>query len=133
MTKKEQIFAVLERNGYKPKYDDDGDLFVIYQMKHIYFPTNDEDEDPFVSILFPQFADFAEGQETLYLAACNKMTRDTKFVKVYIDHTFENITASCEFYYANEESLEDGIKRAFHILGVIRTLFRNCIKELSAE
>ena len=56
MTKKEQIFAILERIGYKPKYDDDNDIFIIYQMKHIYFLASNEDNDPFLIIFYPQFA-----------------------------------------------------------------------------
>lgn len=131
MTKKEQIFAVLERIGYKPKYDDDNDLFIIYQMKHIFFNTSDEDEDPFVNIIYPQFMELEEGQETLFLVACHKMTRETKLVKVFVDHTFNHITASCEFYYANEEALEYNIKKSLRILGVMRTAFNNTLKELN--
>ena len=33
MTNKEQIFNVLERLGYKPQYDDDGDILMRYQLK----------------------------------------------------------------------------------------------------
>lgn len=130
MTKKEQVFAVLERIGYKPKYDEDNDIFIIYQMKHIYFLASDDDEDPFVSILYPQFAEFEEGQETLFLAACNKLTRETKLAKVFVDQTFSHITASCEFFYANDEALECCIKKGLRILGVMRTAFNKTIKEL---
>lgn len=130
MTKKEQVFAVLERMGYKPKYDDDNDIFIVYQMKHIYFLAKDEDEDPFVSILYPQFAVFGDGQETLFLAACNKVTRDTKLAKVFVDQTFSHITASCEFFYANDEALEFCIKKSLRILGMIRTTYMKTLKEL---
>jgi len=37
MKKKENLVAVLERMGYNPKYDDDGDVLILYQMKHVYF------------------------------------------------------------------------------------------------
>jgi hypothetical protein len=30
MKKKENLVAVLERMGYKPKYDDDGDILILY-------------------------------------------------------------------------------------------------------
>ena len=36
MTNKEQIFNALERLGYKPQYDDDGDIMLRYQLKHIF-------------------------------------------------------------------------------------------------
>lgn len=130
MTKKEHLFALLERMGYKPNYDDENDLFIIYQMKHIFFMVKDEDEDPFMSILYPQFAEPEEGQEPLFLAAANKLTRETKLVKVFIDQTFSHVSAACEFYYANDETLEFCIRKALRILGLIRTAFNKTVEEL---
>lgn len=133
MTKKEQIINVLERMGYKPKIDKEGDIMLRYQLKTLFFLVNDDDEENFVNVILPQFAEIDDGEETLYLAACNKVTRGTRMVKVYVDQTFKNITASCEFYYANDESLEFNLQKALSILAIIRTLYRNCIKELSEE
>lgn len=82
-------------------------------------------------MLFPQFNDVEDGKELLVLGACNKLTRDLKLVKVYIDRTFKNVSASCDFYYINEESLEDNLKNSLHVLGAIRTLFRKELSELS--
>lgn len=133
MTKKEQIVNVLERMGYKPKIDKEGDIMLRYQLKTIFFLVNDDDEENFVNVILPQFAEIDDGEETLYLAACNKVTRGTRMVKVYVDQTFKNITASCEFYYANDESLEFNLQKSLSILSIIRTLYRNCIKELSED
>lgn len=133
MTKKEQIINVLERMGYKPKIDKEGDIMLRYQLKTLFFLVNDDDEDNFVNVILPQFAEIDDGEETLYLAACNKVTRGTRMVKVYVDQTFKNITASCEFYYANDESLEFNLQKSLSILSIIRTLYRNCIKELSED
>ena len=36
MTKKELMMSVLERMGYPPKIDDDGDIMFCYQLKTIY-------------------------------------------------------------------------------------------------
>ena len=133
MTKKEQIINVLERMGYKPKIDKEGDIMLRYQLKTLFFLDNDDDEENFVNVILPQFAEIDDGEETLYLAACNKVTRGTRMVKVYVDQTFKNITASCEFYYANDESLEFNLQKSLSILSIIRTLYRNCIKELSED
>lgn len=133
MTKKEQIINVLERMGYKPKIDKEGDIMLRYQLKNLFFLVNDDDEENFVNVILPQFAEIDDGEETLYLAACNKVTRGTRMVKVYVDQTFKNITASCEFYYANDESLEFNLQKSLSILSIIRTLYRNCIKELSED
>ena len=70
-------------------------------------------------------------KELLVLDVCNKLTRDLKLAKVYIDRTFKNVTASCDFYYINEDSLEDNIKRSLHLLSSIRTIFNREFKELS--
>ena len=130
MNKKELILKTLEKMGYNPQLDGDGDIMLHYQMKAIYMLTGDEDE-PYISMILPQFQEIEEGKETLVLAVCNKMTRELKLVKVYIDQTFKNVTATCEFFYANEESLEQNLRNSLQMLGVVRTVFRNDMAELS--
>ena len=130
MNKKELILKALEKMGYNPELDSDGDIMLHYQMKTIYVMTGDE-EEPYISIMLPQFHEIEEGKETLVLAVCNKMTRELKLVKVYIDQTFKNVTATCEFFYANEESLEQNLRNSLQMLGVVRTVFRNDMAELS--
>ena len=118
--------------GHNPEVDNDGDIMLHYQMKTIYVLTGDE-EEPYISMMLPQFHEVEEGQETLVLAVCNKMIRELKFAKVYIDQTFKNVTATCEFYYANEESLEQNLRNSLQMLGVVRTVFRNDMAELADE
>lgn len=130
MNKKELILKTLEKIGYSPELDSDGDIMLHYQMKAIYVMTGDEDE-PYISMMLPQFHEIDEGKETLVLAVCNKMTRELKLVKVYIDQTFKNVTATCEFFYANEESLEQNLRNSLQMLGIVRTVFRNDMAELS--
>ena len=132
MNKKELILKTLEKMGYSPEVDNDGDIMLHYQMKTIYVLTGDE-EEPYISMMLPQFHEVEEGQETLVLAVCNKMTRELKFAKVYIDQTFKNVTATCEFYYANEESLEQNLRNSLQMLGVVRTVFRNNMADLAEE
>ena len=132
MKKKELILKTLEKMGHSPEVDNDGDIMLHYQMKTIYVLTGNE-EEPYISMMLPQFHEVEEGQETLVLAVCNKMTRELKFAKVYIDQTFKNVTATCEFYYANEESLEQNLRNSLQMLGVVRTVFRNDMAELSDE
>lgn len=132
MKKKELILKTLEKMGHNPEVDNDGDIMLHYQMKTIYVLTGDE-EDPYISMMLPQFHEVEEGQETLVLAICNKMTRELKLAKVYIDQTFKNVTATCEFYYANEESLEQNLRNSLQMLGVVRTVFRNDMAELADE
>ena len=132
MNKKELILKTLEKMGHSPEVDNDGDIMLHYQMKTIYVMTSDE-EEPYISMMLPQFHEIDEGRETLVLAVCNKMTRELKLVKVYIDQTFKNVTATCEFFYANEESLEQNLRNSLQMLGVVRTVFRSDMAELSDE
>ncbi|MCH5174523.1 MAG: YbjN domain-containing protein [Prevotellaceae bacterium] len=132
MTKKEQIMATLEKMGYRPELDNDGDILLRYQMKSIFVLTGDED-DSYVSVMLPQFHEIEDGKETLVLAVCNKMTRELKLAKVYVDQTFKNVSASCEFYYANEESLEQNLRQSLQLLGVVRTVLRKNMDELSED
>lgn len=130
MTKQELIISILEKMGYHPEVDNDGDIVFRYQMKYLYV-MNTRDDDSFVTLLFPQFREVETGKELLVLGVCNKLTRDLKLVKVYIDRTFKNVTASCDFYYINEDSLEDNFKRSLHLISSIRTMFNRELKELS--
>ena len=132
MKKKETIISALEKIGCSPEVDDDGDIMFRYQMKTVYAMVGDEEEQ-YVSMMLPQFNEIEEGQDALVLAVCNKMTRELKIAKVYIDQTFKNVTATCEFYYANEESLEQNLRNSLQMLGVVRTVFRNNMADLAEE
>ena len=131
MTKKELIMSTLEdKMGYCPEIDEDGDIKVAYQLKTIYVMTS-EDDEPYVSVMLPQFHEIEDGKETLVLAVCNKMSRELKFAKVYIDQTFKHVTATCEFFYSGKKSLMQNLEKALELLGVVRTVFRNDMEELS--
>jgi len=133
MTKKELIMSTLEEKmGYCPEIDEDGDIKVVYQMKTIYVMTGKDDE-PYVSVMLPQFREIEDGKEMLALAVCNKMSRELKLVKVYIDQTFKHVTATCEFFYSGKKSLLQNLEKSLELLGVVRTVFRNDMEELMEE
>lgn len=122
MTKKEMIMAAIEKLGYEPTVDNDGDICVRYQMKSIYFMIS-QDEEQYVSAILPQFSDVNEGEETLALAICNKVSRDIKLAKVYIDQTLKSVSANCEFFYTDMESLQNNVEHALSILGMVRSAY----------
>ena len=64
-----------------------------------------------------------EGEETLTLAVCNKVSRDLKLAKVFIDHTLESVPASCEFFYTDMESLKNNVEHVLGILGMVRSTY----------
>lgn len=128
MTKHEIVVSVLQSLGFKPQIDDDGDIFVRYQMKTFYVMGANSDNEDYLVVVFPQMYEVDEGEETKVLAACNKTTREIKFAKVYIDQTLENVSASCEFYYNGEESLKTCLDKAIEILGMVRLTFINTMR-----
>lgn len=128
MNKKEQLFDVLTSLGYKPHEDADGDLVFRYQMK--FFCALTGGEDGYVTIMLPQFGDVEEGEEHIALAVCNKLTRELKFAKVYVDSTLKSVSASCEFYYSDYESLKNNVENSIQVLGVIRTMYKKTQSEL---
>ena len=132
MKKKDLIISVLKKMGYSPELDNDGDIRFLYQMKTIFVLTSDE-EDPYISMILPQVYEIDDGQETLVLAVCNKMTRELKMAKVYIDQTFKNVSATCEFFYTNEEAMEQNFRHSLQMLGVMRTFFLTELADLSED
>ena len=130
MTKNELIIEKLKKLGLRPEIDEDGDIMVRYQMKRFFVIVGDE-EDNYLSVLFPQFYEIEDGEQTLILATCNKLTRELKLAKVFVDHAFKSVSATCEFFDADEESLEQNISNSFKMLGLVRSTFRNAKSELS--
>ena len=123
MTRHEMVVSVIQSLGFKPQIDDDGDIFVRYQMKTFYVMGANSDDEDYLVVVFPQMYEVDEGEETKVLAACNKITREIKLAKVYIDQTLKNVSASCEFYYNGEESLKTCLDKAIEILGMVRLTF----------
>ncbi len=132
MTTKEMIMATLEKMGLMPQMDDDGDISVRYQMKTIYAICRDE-ETSYLTLLLPGIHDVEEGNEALNLTVCNKMTRELKLVKVWIDEGFTAVSASCEFYYSDEGSLRLNLKHSLKLLGVVKREFHEVMRQLSEE
>ena len=64
-----------------------------------------------------------EGEETLTLAVCNKVSRDVKLAKVIIDQTLESVSVSCEFFYTDMESLKNNVEHVLGILGMVRSTY----------
>lgn len=121
MNNREMVVACLEKMGYCPKIDNDGYVIFTYQMKTLCVII--EDDEHYISVVLPHIYEIKEGQDTLALAICNKITRDLKMIKVYIDQTFKNVTATCESFYIDSESLEQNLEYSLQLLGVVSSIF----------
>jgi hypothetical protein len=132
MNKKETIIHVLEKMDLKSEIDRDGDIMIHYQMKDVFIMAGD-DSDRYVQAMLPQFYAIKEGEEALILATCNRTTREVKMAKTYVERSFRYVTATCEFFYSDEESLRQNLIHSLKLLGMIRSKFRNVMDELSED
>ena len=119
---KQKIKSILEEMGYKPKIDDDGDVYLKYQMKTFYFMPS-ADVDDYLTVWCPQRRAVAAGEEAQFMAICNKCTREVRMAKFYVDANLTTVGASCEFFFNNDESLKYSIQQSLDILGRARTVF----------
>lgn len=131
MTKRELVINMLEFMGYKPKVDNDGDVMFRFQLKTLYVLGTQEEESNYLLVMLPQLYEMDDGEEIKTLTVCNKLTRDIKLAKVYVDSTFKNVSASCEFYYCNsDDCLQSQFEYSLNILSQIRSAFFAEIRDI---
>lgn len=130
MTKREMVMTAIQEMGYNPEIDNDGDVMFYCQMKHMIALIGEEDEQ-YLILLLPRIAEVDEGEEPLLLTTCNKVTRELKLCKVYIDESFKFVNAACGFYYTDQETLKQFIMNSVEILSIVRTVFKKVKAELS--
>lgn len=129
MDKRSMVISVLEDMGYQPWVDSDGDVLFRFQMKHLYVLATQQEENPFLVVMLPQFYEMSEGEEIKVLTVCNKLTREVRLAKIYIDTNLTEVTASCEFFYCDEASLRLQLEHSLVILGRVRSAFRQALVE----
>lgn len=127
---KQLVMKVLKDMGYEPELDSDQDIRLCVEMKRFYFFMPDDEDECYVNLVLPQFTDIKEGKEIIALAACNIITRDMKFLKVYVDKNHESVSASCEFIYTDEDSLRENIVNSMEVMGIVRTFYKRKCAEL---
>ena len=123
------VISVLEDMGYQPRVDSDGDVLFRFQMKHLYVLATQQEETSFLVVMLPQFYEMSEGEEIKVLTLCNKLTREVRLAKIYIDTYLTEVKASCEFFYSDEASLRLQMEHSLVILGRVRSVFRQALVE----
>ena len=78
-------------------------------------------------------AEVEEDEIVLVLTACNNVTREIKMAKVFLERSLKAVSASCEFYYTDEEVIRLNLSHALTILGMVRSIFRNTKAELAGN
>ena len=129
MELKQKIQDVLSKMEIKWQLDEDDKLFFRYQMKTIYVGCNDKDH--LVSLVLYKFIRVQENEILPAILTCNKMTRESKLLKVFLEQSLQFVSASFEFYYTGQKSLETNLWHSIKMLEVVNTYFKKTTEELA--
>ena len=117
----EAIKKVLEDGKYKIQEEDGEQITIRYQLKSIHiFPSSDDDQ--FVSVLLPNFADVTEESYNDVVMRCHKLNEQMKQVKLYTIN--DVLIASAEFYYMEENDLAYQLKIALNSVVAAKVNYR---------
>lgn len=117
----EAIKKVLEEGKYKIQEDDGEQITIRYQLKSIHiFPSSDDDQ--FISVLLPNFADVTEESYADVVMRCHKLNEQMKQVKLYTIN--DVLIASAEFYYMEEKDLAYQLKIALNSVVAAKVNYR---------
>ena len=117
----EAIKKVLEEGKYKIQEENGEQITIRYQLNSIHiFPSSDDDQ--FVSVLLPNFADVTEESYNDVVMRCHKLNEQLKQVKLY---TLNGVLiASAEFYYMEENDLAYQLKIALNSVVAAKVNYR---------
>ena len=76
----EQIFQLLQAEGYLPRLDDDGDIVFKAQGRHVFASAQEDDLD-FMRFFLDLYIDAGETSKAALLQAANHVQRKLKCVK----------------------------------------------------
>jgi hypothetical protein len=112
MSKNYELIQKVVKDGKYQVLEDDGEHIVIkYQLNSIHICPSSE-EDRFVSILLPNFADVTEENFPDVIMRCHKLNETMKQVKLYTIN--DVLIAGVEFFYMEEEDLAYQVKIALN-------------------
>lgn len=128
MCKQDKTFQMkdfLEKEGFRPTIDDEGDLLFKAEGMGLFVSFEEKDE-PFVRMVLPNFwpIDSSEECDEAQKAAL-KVTKETKVAKVFIVR--DNVWATIEAFYETADSFAAVFHRS---LGAVRAAARSFAEEM---
>lgn len=106
----------LEREGYRPIIDDDGDV-VFKEEGRTYYVDVDTEDEMFFRLVMPNFWSIESGEELArVLIAANYASMKTKVVKVYVRSDDKDTIASIEMFLGKPEDFTAVFRRALSAL-----------------
>lgn len=106
----------LEREGYRPTIDSDGDVIFKREGK-LYYVDIDTSDASFFRLVYPQFWRIEDGEELArVLLAANTANAKTKVAKVYVLGNLTDTSASIEMFFDRPEQFSPVFHRAMSAL-----------------
>jgi len=125
---KEMIMEVLKDMRLRPKYDEDGDIIVKYQM-HSILVLPDMTDEGYIQLVMPNiYSVDSEEKQMTALYVCNKVTKDSKHVKAWLNDDMDLINVTSEFYVNSNDALQFAIKKGLDLLSTVSYVVK---KEMS--
>ena len=122
MNKNYELIQKVVKDGKYKVLEDDGEHIVIkYQLNSIHICPSSE-EDRFVSILLPNFADVTEENFPDVVMRCHKLNETMKQVKLYTIN--DVLIAGAEFFYMEEGDLAYQVKIALNSVLAAKVNYR---------
>lgn len=121
----ELVKQIIADNKYKVREDDGEHFIILYQLNSIHICPGSEN-DSFVSVLLPNFADVTEDNFADVMMKCHKLNEQMKQVKFYTIN--DVIIASSEFYYLGKKDLAFQIKQALNSIIAAKVNYRKLEK-----
>lgn len=130
MTKKDKILQILEEMGYCPKVDEDNDIIFRFQLKAVYFSIIDDDE-PDQTMVLGSFYDIDEEDAVRTLVVCNKMNRELRHIKVFMNPDMKGVSAMYQFIFTDDDTARTNIELGLKLFSCVRTMFSKDVDELT--
>lgn len=103
----------LDNEGYRPKFDSDGDLTFRAEGLHFLYYANNDDQGYFQLVL-PGIYDVTDENREQVLQACNHVCLDLKVVKAIIIR--DSVWLNVEMLLDKNPKVEDLIPRCINML-----------------
>ncbi len=123
----------LEAEGYRPKYDEDGDLMFKAEGKTLFIDSTPNDE-PFIRIMLPNIWEIESEAERLQAYRCaSEVTMGIKSAKAYVN-VHNNVHVTFESFYPNADAFCEVFHRCLSVtLGACNDFREAMRKEASTE
>jgi len=123
-----KIKDFLEEEGFRPKFDDDGDIIFKYEGKTFIIEFDDSDEH-YLRLMLPNFWELeSDYEKNQAIQVALEITKKIKVAKVF---SVENcIWSSAELFLPNEDSVKPIFSKIIGVVSTAATLFANRMNDL---